>query len=78
MRRILILGAALCAIATLAAQDRPPRKRNVIIFVADGLRYGSVNATDTPAFWKVRTEGVNFANSHSVYPTLTMPNSQRF
>ncbi len=75
MRRILALGAALCAIATLAAQDRPQKKRNVIVFVADGLRYGSVNAIDTPAFWKVRTEGVNFTNSHAVYPTLTMPNA---
>jgi arylsulfatase A-like enzyme len=75
VRKILILGAALCAIAVLAAQESPQKKRNVIIFVADGLRYGSVNATDTPAFWKVRTEGVNFANSHSVFPTLTMPNA---
>jgi arylsulfatase A-like enzyme len=70
-----MLAAALCATATLVAQQKPEKKRNVIIFVADGLRYGSVNATDTPAFWKVRTEGVNFSNSHSVFPTLTMPNA---
>src|SRR5512146_2407237 len=50
-------------------------KRNVIIFVADGLRHGSVNAKDTPALWSVRTQGVNFENSYSVFPTLTTANA---
>jgi predicted AlkP superfamily pyrophosphatase or phosphodiesterase len=73
--RLLIATAAACAIATLVAQDKPETKRNVIIFVADGMRHGSINPTDTPAFWRVRTEGVHFTNSHSMFPTLTMPNA---
>ena len=67
---------ALCAsaMAVLAAQDGP-KPRNAIIFVADGLRHGSVNPTDTPALYRVRTQGVYFANSHSVFPSQTMPNA---
>ncbi len=62
------------ALAIVFAQDAP-KPRNAIIFVADGLRYGSVNPTDTPALYRVRTEGVHFANSHAVFPTQTMPNA---
>ncbi len=50
-------------------------RRNVIVFVADGLRAGSVNAKDTPALWSIRQQGVNFANSHSLFPTFTMANA---
>lgn len=69
----------LCAVlvgasAVIAAQDAPPR-RNAIIFIADGLRHGSVNPVDTPALYRVRSEGVYFANSHAVFPTQTMPNA---
>src|SRR5262245_32968388 len=67
------MGAGLCAVS-LVAQDAP-RRRNAIIFVADGLRHGSVNPTDTPALYRVRTQGVYFANSHSVFPSQTMPNA---
>ena len=62
------------ALAVVLAQDAP-RRRNAIIFVADGLRHGSVNPTDTPALHQVRTQGVYFANSHSVFPSQTMPNA---
>ena len=51
------------------------QRHNVIIFVADGLRRGSVNAADMPTFLKIRTEGVDFRNSHSVFPTFTTANA---
>jgi hypothetical protein len=69
-----VLVLVVSAFVVIAAQDAPKR-RNAIVFVADGLRHGSVNAMDTPALYKVRTEGVYFANSHSVFPTQTMPNA---
>ncbi len=50
-------------------------KRNVIVFVADGLRPGSISATDTPTLYSVRQNGVNFTNSHSLFPTFTTPNA---
>jgi hypothetical protein len=50
-------------------------KRNIIIFVADGLRAGSINSTDAPTMLSIRQKGVFFSNSHSLFPTFTMPNS---
>src|SRR3984893_18695356 len=49
--------------------------RNVILFVADGLRQGSVNDENAPTMNELRARGVFFSNSHSLYPTLTTPNS---
>jgi len=78
-RKIAISLVLLCVAATavMAADAAPAAKgrRNVIIFVADGLRPGSVNATDAPTILALQERGVLFANSHSVFPTFTMPNS---
>lgn len=52
-----------------------PQPRNVIIFIADGLRHDSVNPTDAPTLFALRQKGVHFANSHSLFPTLTTPNA---
>jgi hypothetical protein len=49
--------------------------RNVIIFVADGLRNGSVNQAEAPTLSALRELGVNFQNSHAVFPTFTTPNA---
>ena len=66
-------------LAALGAAQPPspqvPQKHNVIIFVADGLRRGAVNAQDMPTFLKVRTSGVDFQNSHAVFPTFTTANA---
>jgi arylsulfatase A-like enzyme len=64
----LLLGASAWA------QTATP-KRNAIIFVADGLRAGSVNATDAPTMFSIRNNGVYFSNSHSLFPTFTTPNA---
>ncbi len=48
---------------------------NLIIFVADGLRYKSVTPESAPELARVRSEGVDFANSHSIYPTVTTANA---
>ncbi|HUP40059.1 MAG TPA: alkaline phosphatase family protein [Vicinamibacterales bacterium] len=68
---VLMVGMA----TVITAQDAQPTRRNAIIFVADGLRHGSVNPSDTPALYRIRTDGVYFANSHAVFPTQTMPNA---
>ena len=49
--------------------------RNVVIFVFDGLRAGSVNSVDTPTMFWIRNHGVSFANSHSLFPTFTTANA---
>jgi arylsulfatase A-like enzyme len=70
---------ALCAVlpGILVSQQGPARSRarNILIFVFDGLRAGSVNAVDTPTMFWVREHGVNFANSHSLFPTFTTANA---
>jgi hypothetical protein len=52
-----------------------PAPHNVIIFVADGLRSGIVTPETAPALAAVRSEGVDFRNSHSLFPTVTTPNA---
>jgi Type I phosphodiesterase / nucleotide pyrophosphatase len=68
------LALALALLPACATGGDPPR-RNVILFVADGLRGGSVNETDTPNIARLCRQGVRFANSHSAFPTFTMPNA---
>ncbi len=68
---LVLLGALGCQ-QPAAPSARP---HNVVIFVADGLRYGSVNPTDAPALNAVKTEGVDFTNSHSLFPTVTTVNA---
>lgn len=72
----LLIALALpgCAKSPPQSAADPVPRRNVILFIADGLRPGSVNATDAPTLLMIRNEGVNFTNSHTVFPTLTMPN----
>jgi arylsulfatase A-like enzyme len=67
--------AALCLARLVFGQQAHAPHRSALIFVADGLRHGSVNEQDTPALWRVRTQGVHFQNSHAVFPTFTMANA---
>ncbi|WP_372782496.1 alkaline phosphatase family protein [Phenylobacterium sp.] len=67
--------AAAGAAFAMALAPQGAAARNVIIFVADGLRSHSVTPQTAPALAAVRAEGVDFQNSHSLYPTVTTPNS---
>ncbi len=71
----VVILALFLPLAGDSQQISKATKRNVIIFVADGLRRGSVNAKDTPNLWAVRTQGVDFENSYSLFPTLTTANA---
>ncbi|HEX3364706.1 alkaline phosphatase family protein [Phenylobacterium sp.] len=73
LSRFAAAGALAAAVLFSASAQAAPR--NVIIFVADGLRSHSVTPETAPALAAVRSEGVDFANSHSLYPTVTTPNS---
>ena len=66
------LALSLCLTAALPAQAAG---RNFVIFVADGLRYASVTPQTAPTMARIRREGVDFANSHAVYPTVTTANA---
>jgi hypothetical protein len=82
MKKILLVLAVAVAVwpvmpAFVASQDGPAsaQRRNVVIVVFDGLRAGSVNAGDAPTMDWIRTHGVSFANSHSLFPTFTTANA---
>jgi arylsulfatase A-like enzyme len=76
---LLVLGASLLSIAGMQqkafAQAPGAKPRNVIIFVTDGLRAGSVNEVDSPTIYSLENRGVKFINSHSLFPTFTTPNA---
>lgn len=93
MKRFALAGFAVAAIALgLAACSGSSSKSDTsasvtpagttatrtIIFVWDGLRPDSVNATDTPNLYGMGQKGVVFSDNHSTYPTFTMMNGSSF
>jgi predicted AlkP superfamily pyrophosphatase or phosphodiesterase len=79
-RAIILLSAGLLTLSagTALAQKTTPQKttpRNLILFVPDGLRGRIVTPQTTPAMAEVRDKGVNFKNSHSLFPTFTTANA---
>lgn len=71
----LALAAASGLLAAAVAAWPSPRPHNVVIFVADGLRSALVTEATAPEMAGLRAAGVDFQNSHSLYPTLTTPNA---
>ncbi len=67
--------SSLCLSAQHSNTKSQPVHRNVILFIADGLRHDSVNATDAPTLFALRNMGVHFSNSHSIFPTFTTANA---
>ena len=76
---LTVLGASLVHAQTAATAAPAPQpaapKRNIVIFVADGLRYGIVSKDTAPTLARIQHDGVDFTNSHSVYPTVTTVNA---
>ncbi len=72
IQTVLAFVAAFAAVHPASAADRT---HNVILFVPDGLRALMVNEQTAPAMAALRDKGVNFKNSHALFPTFTMPNS---
>jgi hypothetical protein len=59
----------------LLAQAAP---HNLILFVPDGLRSQVVDRTTAPTLARLRDDGVDFTNSHSLFPTFTTANASAF
>ena len=51
----------VAGLVPLFGQQAGAPRRNILIFVADGLRHGSVNAQDTPALWRIRLTAMQAA-----------------
>src|SRR6478672_6130108 len=73
-RTIVLLSASLFTFAASAASAQNATPRNLILFIPDGLRGRIVTPQSAPAMAEVRDKGVNFKNSHSLFPTFTMAN----
>src|SRR5246127_186151 len=75
MRRFGLLLSVSVAnfVSTLASAQSPPH--NLILFVPDGLRGRIVTAQTAPTIAEIRDKGVDFRNSHSLFPTFTTANA---
>src|SRR5205085_12213393 len=69
------LSAGLVLLSTGIARAQNAAPHNLILFVPDGLRGRIVTPQTAPAMAEVRDKGVNFANSHSLFPTFTTANA---
>ena len=74
MRRRLCFVFALLAIFATCAHAQTSAALH-LVFVVDGLRPDSIDATETPNLYRLRKEGVAFEHTHAVFPTVTRVNS---
>jgi len=72
---LIAVGVAILLAAALVWFAPFQRPHNVIIFVADGLRSASVTDETAPTMAEIRRDGVDFHNSHSMFPSITTPNA---
>jgi hypothetical protein len=74
-RSIVLLSAGLMLLSTGMASAQNSTPHNLILFVPDGLRGRIVTPETAPAMAGVRDKGINFRNSHSLFPTFTTANA---
>ena len=74
-RAILLLSAGLTTLFAGVASAQNANQHNLILFVPDGLRGKIVSPDTAPAMAELRDKGVNFKNSHSLFPTFTTANA---
>jgi Type I phosphodiesterase / nucleotide pyrophosphatase len=83
MRLPLLLGTAIlqvilgqCVFSSSAfAQAAGAQPHNVVLFVADGLRFRMVDDTTAPTLASIARQGVSLRNSHALFPTFTTANA---
>lgn len=71
----ILASVLLLTLTIVSAASADSARHNVVLFVPDGLRAEMVTPETAPTFTEVRDKGVHFVNSHSLFPTFTMPNS---
>src|SRR5215471_712183 len=68
-----ILSTIFAFAAFAQAPAAPPH--NVVLFVADGLRFRMVDDRTAPTMAAIARDGVSLRNSHSLFPTFTTANA---
>ncbi len=71
---LITLGTTIAATAA-GAQAPTPRPHNVVLFVADGLRFRMVDDSTAPTMAAIARDGVSLRNSHALFPTFTTANA---
>src|SRR3954464_6057728 len=74
LQRVGVLAATITTIFAANSAVAGNATLNMVL-VLDGLRPDSITAEETPNLWRLRQEGVNFLNGHSVFPTVTRANA---
>ncbi|WP_392531597.1 alkaline phosphatase family protein [Nostoc sp. C117] len=72
---LIVATVTLITVLSVSGFAKTRPQHNVIIFITDGLRPSKVNAQETPNLNEIRQQGVNFVNSHSLFPTFTTANA---
>ena len=83
MREPLLVAAATLQIALVGAtldspalaQTQTARPHNIVLFIADGLRFRMVDDSTAPTMAAMARGGVSLRNSHALFPTFTMANA---
>ena len=78
MRPLLLPGSVILQIvlgSAAFAQTPAPQPHNLVLFVADGLRFRMVDDSTAPAMAALAREGVSLRNGHALFPTFTMANA---
>ncbi|MGC2074509.1 MAG: alkaline phosphatase family protein [Xanthobacteraceae bacterium] len=83
MRLPFLLGAAILQAilgqsifdSSALAQAADAQPHNVVLFVADGLRFRMVDDTTAPTLASIARQGVSLRNSHALFPTFTTANA---
>ena len=68
-----ILSTTFAFAAFAQAPTAPPH--NIVLFVADGLRFRMVDDRTAPTMAAIAREGVSLRNSHALFPTFTTANA---
>ena len=83
MCRLLFLGTATLQMvlaqvvlgSPTLGQTPPARPHNVVLFIADGLRFRMVDDRTAPTMAAIARDGVSLRNGHALFPTFTMANA---
>jgi hypothetical protein len=75
LTRGLAFACALFISPVAAQETGPAHPHNIILFIPDGLRGLKVTPDTAPTMAMVRDRGVDFKNSHALFPTFTTANA---
>ena len=64
-----IAAIALTIVCSALPATAAGRATLNLVLILDGLRPDAITSEETPNLWRLRQEGVNFLNSHAVFPT---------